>query len=325
MLEHGGRLRAAAKKYSIPLSQWVDLSTGVNPNGWPVPVLKSEIWNRLPEDDDGLHEAAASYYGTEQLLEVSGSQAVIQLLPKLLKPCRVAIVSPCYAEHKLAWKNAGHEILELKPDEVEQHLDQLDVVVVVNPNNPTGELLAAKQLTYWHEQLSKRGGWLVVDEAFMDAKESESLINEVMPTGLIILRSLGKFFGLAGVRVGFLVAEKPLLDRVKELLGPWTVSGPSREVARQALLDCDWQLKTGRLLKNDSERLKELLSCYQLSSSGGTALFQQVVSEQAAVIFEKLANEGILVRLFKDQSRIRFGLPKNEKGWQRLENALSEI
>ncbi len=325
MLEHGGRLRAVANKYSIPLSQWIDLSTGINPNGWPVPVLKSEIWNRLPEDGDGLHVAAASYYGTQKIVETAGSQAAIQLLPKLRKSCQVAIVSPCYAEHELAWKNAGHEVLRFKSDEVEQHLDQLDVVVVVNPNNPTGELLAAGQLACWHEQLAKRGGWLVIDEAFMDATESESMIKKDMPEGLIILRSLGKFFGLAGVRVGFLIAENPFLNNMKEQLGPWAVSGPSREVARQALLDCDWQIKTGPRLQNDSKRLEKLLSYNKLSPSGGTALFQQVISERAAAISEILANEGVFVRLFQDQARIRFGLPKDERGWRRLEKALSLI
>lgn len=325
MLEHGGCIRAAAKRYSIPLSNWVDLSTGVNPNGWPVPDLNADIWNRLPESDDGLLKAASNYYGTRQLLEVAGSQAVIQLLPLLREPCRVAIISPCYAEHERAWRNAGHQILLLKSDEIEQKLDELDVVLVVNPNNPTGELLPLKRLNGWYEKLSKKGGWLVVDEAFMDATETESLVREVIPAGLIILRSVGKFFGLAGARVGFLLGETLLLNSVKERLGPWTVCGPSREVVRQALEDRHWQIENRQRLLMSSQRLERLLSCYGLSPQGGCALFKQIESEWATAIFETLAKEGVLVRLFKEQRRVRFGLPKNEADWRQLEKGLSII
>jgi Histidinol-phosphate/aromatic aminotransferase and cobyric acid decarboxylase len=190
--------------------------------------LDPAVWNRLPERDDGLLKAASTYYGTRQLLEIAGSQAAIQLLPMLREPCRVAIVSPCYAEHEMAWKKAGHQILLLKSDDIEQKLDELDVVLVVNPNNPTGERLPVEKLNGWHEKLSKKDGWLVVDEAFMDATETESLVREVIPPGLIILRSVGKFFGLAGARVGFLLGEALLLNRVRgsfrALGGLWSKS-----------------------------------------------------------------------------------------------------
>ncbi len=321
MLEHGGRLRAAAKQYSIPLNEWVDLSTGINPNGWPVPPLEAAIWNRLPEEGDGLMEVASDYYGTTQLLAVAGSQAAIQSLPKLRKKSRVAIISPCYAEHEQAWRQAGHEVFTVTSDEVEDGLDQFDVVVVINPNNPTGELHNAKKLRGWHQQLSKKGGWLVVDEAFMDSG-TESVIQKQMPVGLIILRSLGKFFGLAGVRVGFLAADKALLTETEALLGPWTVSGPSREVARRALEDHNWQRMNYKRLLSESKRLTELLSDCGLTPYGGTVLFQQVESVQARTIFEKLAQNGILTRLFKQPARVRFGLPKDALSWHRLEEAL---
>jgi cobalamin biosynthetic protein CobC len=321
MLEHGGRLRAAAKQYSIPLNEWVDLSTGINPNGWLVPALDAAIWNRLPEEDDGLMEAAADYYGTAQLLAVAGSQAAIQLLPTLRKKSRVAIISPCYAEHEQAWRQAGHEVFMVTSDEVETGLDRFDVVVVINPNNPTGALHGAKRLLNWHQQLSQKGGWLVVDEAFMDSG-AESVIQKQMLDGLIVLRSLGKFFGLAGVRVGFLAADKVLLTQAAERLGPWTVSGPSREVARCVLEDHNWQLKNYQSLLAESKRLIELLSGHGLSPHGGTVLFQQVESAQAGTIFEKLAQMGILTRLFKQPARVRFGLPKDALSWHRLEEAL---
>ena len=325
MLEHGGRLKAAARAHSIPLSQWIDLSTGINPDGWPVPVIDSTIWNRLPEEDDGLLEAAAGYYGTEQLLPVAGSQAAIQLLPQMRKPCRVAIVSPGYAEHEQAWRRAGHQVLAITANAVEENIDQLDIVVVINPNNPTGELLPTERLVDWHQKLSQKGGWLIVDEAFMDASETESLIHGVMPPGLIIFRSLGKFFGLAGVRVGFVAAEQSLLQKMAEQLGPWTIANPSREVARLALKDEKWQLKIRRELVIKSGRLKKLLTQAGLEPSGGTELFQYIITEQASAIYTQLAKNGVLVRLFQKPIALRFGLPKGDKEWEILENSLSAV
>ncbi len=322
MLEHGGRLIEASKKQSIPLSQWVDLSTGINPNGWPVPILDDAAWNRLPEEEDGLMEAASHYYGCDDLLAVAGSQAAIQLLPQLRKPCRVAIVSPCYAEHQQAWQKAGHQLQLVSSGELEERIDQFDVVVIVNPNNPTGRLETAERLKCWHHLLSCRGGWLVVDEAFMDAIEGYSLISRSVPRGLFILRSVGKFFGLAGARVGFLAAEHSFLKAAAEQLGPWVISGPSRAVVQSALKDRVWQLDNRALLLEKSERLKLLLAQYVLPTSGGTALFQYIKTSQAETIYNYLLADGILVRLFQQPMAVRFGLPKDEKAWQLLERSL---
>ncbi len=322
MLEHGGRLRRAAATYDRPLSQWLDLSTGINPRGWPVPSVPAEHWTRLPESDDDLEAAARSYYQTESLLPVCGSQAAIQALPRLRPSSHVGIVHPSYAEHQHAWQQAGHPIRLLDTTRIEQHISQLEVLVLVRPNNPSGDCHTTEQILDWHARLAQRGGWLVVDEAFADATPEISLLAHPRP-GLIVLRSLGKFFGLAGARVGFVCAEAPLLSRLEALLGPWSVSGPARWVASGALRDLGWQADARRSLSLRSERLCKLLTDSGLAPSGGGTLFQWVITPHARTLHHVLAQQGILVRLFEDPLSLRFGLPGCEEEWQRLDHALA--
>jgi cobalamin biosynthesis protein CobC len=324
MLEHGGRLRRAAATYDRPLSQWLDLSTGINPLGWPVPPVPAEHWARLPESDDDLEAAARSYYQTESLLPVCGSQAAIQALPRLRPSARVGIVHPSYAEHHHAWQQAGHQIQLLDTSRIEQHIAQLEVLILVRPNNPTGTCHSTEQVLDWHDQLAQKGGWLVVDEAFVDASPEISLLTHPRP-GLIVLRSLGKFFGLAGARVGFVCAEASLLSRLEALLGPWSVSGPSRWVASSALRDLEWQAEARQSLPMQSDRLRRLLTDHGLAPSGGSALFQWVITPHARTLHHALAQQGILARLFEAPASLRFGLPGCEAQWQRLTQALPHL
>lgn len=325
MLEHGGKLRAAARQYGIPEHEWLDLSTGINPQGYPVPALPPGAWRQLPDDGDALRAAAIGYYGNASLLPVAGSQAAIQALPRLRAPSRVGVLSPTYAEHAHAWRRAGHVARELAVEDIEASLGETDVVVLANPNNPTGLYLARAMLLGWRAHLAAHGGWLVVDEAFIDAAPEASLVPDAGVPGLIVLRSLGKFFGLAGARVGFVFADSELLCALEEELGPWTVTGPAQAVATQALSDSAWQEATRSRLVAASARLARLLAEYGLAPSGGTALFQWVRTPQAHVLHEQLARRGILTRLFTAPASLRFGLPGTEVSWQRLAQALQEI
>ncbi|MWV13075.1 threonine-phosphate decarboxylase [Pseudomonas sp. R-28-1W-6] len=325
MLEHGGRLRAAAQRYGIALADWLDLSTGIAPYGWPLPAIPATAWSRLPESDDGLEAAARDYYGVPALLPVAGSQAAIQALPQLRRQGRVGIVSPAYAEHAEAWRRAGHQVSELGEGAVGRALERLDVLLLINPNNPTGRLLAPQQLLDWHARLAERGGWLVVDEAFIDCTPQHSLAAFSQLPGLIVLRSFGKFFGLAGIRLGFVLAEPTLLERLAERLGPWTISGPTRAVATAILQDGAGQQAQRERLQADGLRLAVLLSAHGLAPAGGTALFQLVAQQQAVGLHGYFARRGILVRLFAETRCLRFGLPADEAGWQRLEQALQEM
>ncbi len=322
-LEHGGRVRVAAKRYGIPEKDWLDISTGINPDAWPVPALPADLWQRLPEDEDGLLEAAANFYGTSHLLPVAGSQAAIQTLPRLRKPCRVALAAPAYAEHERAWQQHGHRIIH--DEELLQ--SDADVVVIVNPNNPTGRLYGAAELLVLHARLVRRGGLLVVDEAFMDATPEYSLARCCPQEGLIVLRSLGKFFGLAGARAGFVLAPETTLQPLAELLGPWPIATPARHVAALALCDTAWQEKTRATLQAASLRLSDMLIKHGFTPAGGNCLFQWVRCDDAASVHQTLAEQGILTRLFDTPASLRFGLPysegeRSEGAWARLDAAL---
>lgn len=322
LLHHGGRLRAAALDYGRPLEQWLDLSTGINPCGWPVPDMPSSVWVRLPETDDGLETAARHYYGAENILPVAGSQAAIQTLPWLRAESRVLVLEPSYAEHGAAWRRAGHEVIAVTEQTLDEWLVDADVLVLCHPNNPTGTRFSVSQLRAWHARLAARDGWLVLDEAFMDATPEHSLCGDSDQTGLIVLRSLGKFFGLAGARVGFVCATPALLARLNIALGPWTVSAPARWVARAALEDRPWQTRSRGALARDSARLERLLMQYRLTPDGGCALFQWIQTPHAQAIHEALAYAGILTRLYTHTSSVRLGLPGTERDWTRLETAL---
>lgn len=325
LLHHGGRLRQAVRDYGIPLAHWLDLSTGINPSGWPVPPLSPQCWQRLPEDDDGLVEAAAAYYGTSHLLPCAGSQQALQALPRLYAPGRIGLLQPSYAEHAHAWRLAGHEVVALTADAIDAQLAALDVLLLVHPNNPDGARFTVPQLLDWHAQLTARGGWLVVDEAFMDVTPEHSLAAHAGAEGLVVLRSLGKFFGLAGARVGFVLAWPALLPHLAALFGPWAVNHPARTVARLALCDTAWQQAMREQLTQHSARLHALLSQAGLVPHGGSALFQYVITTDAAVLQQALAQQGIWVRRFAQPAALRFGLPGSEVEWQRLQAALTVI
>ncbi|GGB98078.1 threonine-phosphate decarboxylase [Marinobacterium zhoushanense] len=328
-LEHGGGLNAAAERYRIPRSQWLDLSTGINPQGWPVPAIPGEVFARLPEADDELEMAAAAYYGSDQLLPLAGSQQAIQLLPRLRKAlcgsARVGVLTPGYAEHRHHWQLHGHRVLGLSVLQIEIQLPQLDVLVLINPCNPSSCSFPREQLERWHRQLAARGGWLVVDEAFIDATQEQSLIGPVIPEGLIILRSLGKFFGLAGLRVGFLFADAELREAVANEMGPWALAHPSRWLATRALLDRQWQRQAQASLHHQQRRLVQLLQQYFAQPVRSTSLFAWVATEQAGAIQQRLALGAVLVRRFDDPPGLRFGLPGTEAQWRQLERVLQEV
>lgn len=323
MLEHGGRLRSAAQRYGIPLGEWVDLSTGINPQAYPVPALAPEVWQRLPEDDDGLEAAAAAYYGSPELLPVAGSQAAIQTLPACFPPGRLITLAPTYAEHPHAWR--GHELQALPAERIDAAVRHADTLLLVQPNNPDGQRFTRQQLLAWQEDLAGRGGRLIVDEAFLDADPADSLVPLAGRPGLVVLRSVGKFFGLAGARVGFVFAEAALRAQLAARLGPWAVSGPARAVTAAALADRAWQHAARERLVADSRRLAALLDRSGLTGGAGTALFQWRPTPCAVDIHARLAEQGILTRLFETPSSLRFGLPGDETEWSRLAAALGRL
>jgi cobalamin biosynthetic protein CobC len=320
MLEHGGKLREAARLYGR--DDWIDLSTGINPHGYPAPALPADAWHRLPEPDPALVAAACAYYGAPELLPVAGTQAAIQALPRLRVPSRVTVSSPSYAEHAHAWGKHGHVLRQTGYAELDAAVDTSDVVVVVNPNNPTGETIAPARLLDWAARLGARGGWLVVDEAFGDTDPALSVAAHAAQPGLVVLRSVGKFFGLAGLRLGFVGADASTLRALADLLGPWAVSGPAQTVALQALRDTDWQRASFDGLQESGRRMRALLAAHGIQATG-TPLFHWWPEGQPEAFHTHMAGQGIWCRLFREAARgVRVGLPPHEAGWQRLEGAL---
>jgi cobalamin biosynthetic protein CobC len=322
MLEHGGNLRAAALQFGR--DDWLDLSTGINPQWYPAPALPDSAWHRLPEADPELARAAAACYGAPLMLPVAGTQAAIQALPRLRKPARVTVSAPSYAEHAHHWAAHGHTLDQTAYADLDAAVDRSDVLVVCNPNNPTGATVPAAQLLQWADRLAERGGWLVVDEAFGDTSPANSIAGHSGRPGVIVLRSVGKFFGLAGIRLGFVAADPPLLRALGDMLGPWTISGPAQQIALAALRDLPWQDEMRRQLQLSGERLRRLLAASGIESSG-TPLFQWWSEERPEAFWRHMAERGIWVRLFPQAGRgIRLGLPPDEAGWQRLQTALNE-
>ncbi|MCE1242938.1 threonine-phosphate decarboxylase CobD [Oryzomicrobium sp.] len=367
MLEHGGRLHAASLRYGIPRQDWLDLSTGINPAVYPLPTIPPEAWQRLPEGDDGLEAAARAAYGADPaaaVLALPGSQAAIQALPALRPASSVAVLAPTYAEHPYAWETrtghgSSHRLATFAADGLLEAAARHDVVVLGNPNNPDGTRFSRAALLDAARLLQARGGWLVVDEAFADADSLAGGAGAADATddgsvapfagspaypGLIVLRSLGKFYGLAGARVGFVLLAPALAARLAEALGPWPVAGPSRWAARAALADGAWQRRAAADLGRAAARLANLLA--PLGPVAGCALFQTLTlgPEQAAALYDHLARRGLLARLFAPQGRVRFGLPSatsansgdsgdsgnpadlpHSAAWQRLARALDDF
>ncbi|CAK0777737.1 Threonine-phosphate decarboxylase [uncultured Gammaproteobacteria bacterium] len=328
--DHGGNLAAIMVRFPDAPRPWYDLSTGINPWPYPVPRLPLDSWSRLPDADTAaaLRAAAAEAYGVpdpECVVAAPGSQALIQLLPRLRPPSRVAVLGPTYAEHALCWRAAGHAVIELDAISGLEAPD-IDVAVVVNPNNPDGRQHSPVTLCRLAEGLAARRGWLVVDEAFGEVVPELSMAGATDTPGLIVLRSFGKFFGLAGLRLGFALTAPALAARVRAAVGPWAVSGPACALAPLALADVDWIDTTRARLTAAAEELDHLLSVNGLEVVGGTSLFRLGRSQHAAAVFTALAKAGVVVRRFDRHPHwLRFGLPPDSLARTRMERVLARL
>lgn len=352
---HGGALNAAADFFDIPASQWLDISTGINPTSWPVPEIPSAVWQRLPEEQNnspqGLEQTAFDYYFTDDkavekaasrgnILPCAGSQQGIRLLPALYDTlkhrhktaAKVWVTAGSYAEHGIAWEEQGHRVCKVACDNISQLLTQqpVDVLILLNPDNPSGHRWPVEQLLKWWSILHRRGGWLIVDEAFMDTTPEHSLAAYVEREGLFVLRSVGKFFGLAGLRLGFVLSAAKTTNRLHKMLGPWVVSHPAQYLGTLALQDKEWINKQRYDLAQQSLHLATLLEKSFACRCEGTDLFQTLYHKDAESIFSQLARQAVLVRFLPETSRspegLRFGLPMNNNAsWQHLESALAKL
>ena len=326
---HGGALEVARRLAPGAREPWIDLSTGINPHPYPLPDLGVETWSRLPEGAAlaRLETAAALSYGAAagnvvegNVVAGPGSQALIQALARVLPPGRVGALAPTYGGFAAAFAAAGGRVVEAKRLE---DLESLDVAIVVNPNNPDGRIISRAALLDLHERLARRGGVLIVDEAFADFDAAESLAPSLPANGAVVLRSFGKAYGLAGLRLGFALARPDIVASLRAHLGPWPVSGPAIAIGNRALADSDWREAMRARLGADAARLDALLHGAGWRIIGGTRLFRLAAGPDAQSAFERLLAAGILTRPFADMSdRLRFGIPGDKDAWERLAAAL---
>jgi cobalamin biosynthetic protein CobC len=306
--DHGGGIDAAALRYGGRRAGWLDLSTGINPVPFPIPPLPPEAWTALPDRAAarGLTEAARALWSVPEgaaILAAPGASALIARIPALAEPGRVAIPGPTYNEHARAFAAAGWTLA-----------DSAAVRVIVHPNNPDGRLWTAAEA---------RGDLVIIDESFADTCPEASLIALAARPGVIILKSFGKFWGLAGLRLGFAIGDPRLIARLETLLGPWPVSGAAQAIGTAALQDRAWAGASRQRLARDAARLDAVLAAAGATALGGTDLFRLYDTPDAGLWQDRLARRQIWTRVFPYSRRwLRLGLPGTAEGWARLEAAL---
>ena len=320
---HGGDLDGARTLFPQAPEPWLDLSTGINPVPYPLPPFEASALARLPSAADlfALKVAAAAAYGVDgpgSVAAAPGTQILIETLPRLTPRGRVAVVGPTYAEHAAAWARGGHRVATV-PDLAAA---DADVVVVVSPNNPDGRVYGADALREVAGTLSRRGGLLVLDQAFSDLEGGQARLPD-LPRNLVVLRSFGKTYGLAGLRLGFALAEPGRAARIEAALGPWAVSGPAIAAGRLALADRAWREEARLARGRDAARLDRMIARAGGRVVGGTVLFRTADFPDAPGLFRRLGEAGIYVRRFAEApARLRFGLPATKEDWCRLSRIL---
>lgn len=328
-MDHGGDLGAAIARYGGLAGDWLDLSTGINPHAYPnIGEIPDAAWTRLPSKDGltRLLAAAREAYRVPDRLDLAagpGSQAILSWLPRLLPEGDVAILSPTYPSHADIWRRAGRRVHEISnpfalPDECR-------ILVIVNPNNPDGRLVDVKSLAALGEEMTAQGGYLVVDEAFADCMPGASLLPNIATGNIAILRSFGKFFGLAGLRLGFLAGPPALADALSKRLESWSVSGPALAIGTKALGDLSWQARMVTRLADEIADLNVMLNARLLTVFGGTPLYVLIAHRKAEELHQALARRRIWTRIFPyAPTWMRIGLPGSAEALARLEGALVE-
>lgn len=304
--DHGGGIDAATARWGGPRGDWLDLSTGINPRAYPLPPLPPDAWTALPDRAAfaALETAARRFWRVPDgaaVIAAPGASALIARIPALLPPGRVAIPAPTYNEHARAFRACGWTVDD----------GASTARVVVHPNNPDGRLHPAPDTPF-----------RVIDESFCDVMPEASHMAQATRPGTLILKSFGKFWGLAGARLGFAIGDPALVDRLRPMIGPWAVSGPAIAIATAALSDTAWATETRTRLDQDAARLDSMMQAAGASVMGGTSLFRLYDTPDAAGWQDRLARHRILTRIFPYSDRwLRLGLPDGD-GWSRLERAL---
>jgi cobalamin biosynthetic protein CobC len=338
---HGGDIIQASAVYGLPTEQWIDLSTGINPQPYPINAPDPRVYQRLPYLLPELMTRAAAYYGHDRLLPVPGSQAVIQHLPACLPQRPVLAPEPGYQEHAMHWRKRGEMVATYPAFDAEAAADCIDAalrqdkqrhLVIINPNNPSGLQFPPEQLVDWSQQLSS-DSYLIVDEAFMDLTPAKSVLGNGFTSNMIVLRSFGKFFGLAGIRLGFVFANRTMLQALQAHTGLWAVNGPAQAIAIDALQDQTWQQAARENIGRCSELTRQLFAPL-FADAGAVCITQQPLFStwkldrvRALMIYDFFLRHGILLRLIelsRTQSLLRVGV-LNAQDPERVERVQKRV
>lgn len=330
---HGGDIQQAIAEYGGEPEQWLDLSTGISPWAYPIIDIAPTDWQQLPPTTDNLITVAATYYrcNPKQIIATPGSQMSIRLLPSLLQGCQsVAIPAIGYKEHAYTWQSFGHKTFFYNNLEQLEGLiakQQVDNAVVINPNNPSCELIDPVTLITLSTQLK---GFMLVDEAFADLDPSFSLAATSQLNNIVVLRSIGKFFGLAGARIGFVISAHKIIKQLDHLFGPWSLNGPAQLIAEHALADNHWQQQQRARVRQQANYMSTLLSnlikdtTLSLKTHG---LFCTIAGGERLLtqLHKELAQQKIWTRLGdpfnNEQIWLRCALPGNN--FERLASSLN--
>jgi cobalamin biosynthetic protein CobC len=323
MIEHGGNLAKAIEIFGGHPSEWMDISTGISPFSAPLPQFDLDVWRRLPESRSvvELEALVQDFYGASlSCRAVAGSQFVINLLPKILTG-KVGIVEPCYGEYANAFAKDGLEYVSLKTIE---DCAGVTSVILANPNNPDGCICSSEALLQLAKVLGERGGYLVVDEAFADAEPNVSLLGQLETIdNIIVLRSFGKFFGLAGLRLGFVFASEKVLAKLDVYRGPWSVTGPAIAVAQSVLKTPNISQVLTKRIHHRCREMEQAFVEAKADIIGGTSLFFLIQHKDADSLHHHLQTKHILSRKFDyNTTWLRLGLTQNSDEDKRLSEAL---
>jgi cobalamin biosynthesis protein CobC len=315
--DHGGNIDGAIARFGG--RDWIDLSTGINRAPYPLPALRLEDWTMLPTHSAKaalLQVAQKAYQTTAPILAVAGAQAAIQMIPRLGSPARARILGPTYNEHAAALRAAGWRVEEVSRF---NQLPGADLAVVVNPNNPDGKSYSPEEIL----ALAAQVGRLVVDESFADPRPELSVAAQAGQGGLIVLRSFGKFYGLAGLRLGFVLGTLAEIEALSEMAGPWPVSGAALHIGQTALADTHWANATTQRLRAEALQADALAAGLGWSLVGGCELFRTYETPDAEAAQTRLAQAQIWSRIFPWSNRwLRLGLPAGAPEWARLTAAM---
>lgn len=315
--DHGGNIDGAIARFGG--TDWIDLSTGINRAPYPLPTLRPENWTMLPTQSAKaalLKVAQNTYQTAAPILAVAGAQAAIQMIPRLGKPGRARILGPTYNEHAAALRAAGWRVEEVSRF---NQLPGADLAVVVNPNNPDGKSYPPEEIL----ALAAQVGRLVVDESFADPRPELSVAAQAGQGGLIVLRSFGKFYGLAGLRLGFVLGSAAEIEALSDMAGPWPVSGAALQIGQIALADSHWANETTQRLRAEALQADTLADRLGWSLVGGCELFRTYETPDAETAQIRLAGQQIWSRIFPWSNRwLRLGLPAGAPEWARLTAAM---